>query len=306
MKHVLVAGKIHASGLEFLRNADAITFDYVEEVSTDSMLPFIGEAQALLLRTQPLPAHVIDMAKKLEIVARHGVGYDAVDMNALNARHIPLAVVGDVNSRSVAEHSFALMLAAARRLFLVDGQLRQGNWNYRNSLDSVELVAEIAHIFGMKTLAFDPYLAPDAIFSCGVTPVSNLEEGLVRADIVTLHIPSMGEGTLMGEKELGLMKKGAILINTARGALVDEKALYDAIQEGHLAAAGLDVFHDEPPARDNCLLNNPRIVLTPHNAGLTEETAQRMALMAAKNIVDFFAGKLNPALIVNSSSQPSS
>jgi len=115
--------------------------------------------------------------------------------------------------------------------------LRQGNWNYRNSLDSVELdgktlfivgfgrigrrMAEIAHVFGMKTLAFDSYLAPDAIFNCGVTPVSNLEEGLVRADIVTLHIPPMGEGTLMGKKELGLMKKGAILINTARGALVD-------------------------------------------------------------------------------------
>jgi len=314
-KHVLVAGKIHPDGLDLLRSSDNIVLDYVEEVSTQSMLPHIGTAHALLLRTQPLPADMIALATELEFVSRHGVGYDAVDMEALNARNIPLAVVGDVNSRSVAEHSFALMLAAARRLLLADRQLRQGNWNYRNSLDSVELegktllvvgfgrigrrVAEIAAVFGMKIQAFDPWLAAGRIRQYGAIALETLEEGLKRADVVTLHIPACAGKTLIGEKEIALMKKGAILVNTARGTLIDEKALNAAVEEGRIAAAGLDVFHDEPPLADNPLLHNPRIVLTPHSAGLNRETAQRMALSAAQNIVDFFAGRLDPGLIVN-------
>lgn len=314
MVRILVAGKLHPDGLALLKRDD-IQLDYVEEVSAASYRPYLKNADALLIRTQPLPAEYIAEATRLKIVSRHGVGYDAVDVGALNTRRIPLTVVGDVNSRAVAEHATMLMLAAARRALIFDRKMRNGEWNYRNTLDMDELdgrlllivgfgrigrrLAEIAKVLGMEVSAYDRYQPDDVIRAEGVRPVGDLNAALREADVVSLHVPRVGDTPLLGATELALMRRTAIVVNTARGGLIDEAALVEALNEGRLAGAGLDVFVNEPPADDDPLLSCERAVLSPHNAGLTVACARRMAVSAAQNILDHFAGVLDPALVVN-------
>ena len=236
-------------------------------------------------------------------------------MAALNARRIPLAIVGDVNSRAVAEHTLMLMLAAARRTVAFDHASKAGNWNARNGFNSGELdgkhllvlgfgrigrrVAELAQAFGMQVSALDPFVPADAMQSAGVAPGTSLDEELAQADVVTLHVPLDPKGAVIGAAQLKLMKPTAIIINAARGGLVDEAALDAALREDRLAAAALDVLVDEPPRADHPLLSNPGITLSPHNAGLTRECAARMAVAAAENIIAHFKGTLDRKLVVN-------
>lgn len=314
MPHVLVAGKIHDAGLNLLRSVPDVTVDVVEEVSTASYAPKIPEADALLIRTQPLPGAVVATAPRLRIVSRHGVGYDAVDLPALQARGITLSIVGDVNSRAVAEHTFTLMLALAKRVTAYDPAVRNGNWGLRNSFSATELygkrlflvgfgrigrlVAGMAHAFGMSVAAYDPYLESDAIRQGGADPVEDLADGLREADVVSLHVPKAGSRALIGAAELALLRPGALLVNTARGDLVDEVALADALDAGRIAGAGLDVFGSEPPTAGDRLLGCARALLSPHSAALTQECAARMSEAAARNILDFFEGRLDPRLTV--------
>lgn len=320
MPHVLVAGRIHPEGVAVLRAAPGVTFDLIDEVSTESYAPKMPEADALLIRTQPLPASVIAAAPRLKVVSRHGVGYDSVDAAALTARGIPLAVVGDVNSRAVAEHSFALMLALAKRVTAHDRATRDGNWSLRNSFSARELggrtlllvgygrigrmVGDMARAFGMRVTVHDPFQGAEAVRVTGAEPVASLEEGLAGADIVSLHVPKSGDRALIGVEELALMRPGAFLVNTGRGGLVDEDALADALDAGRLGGAGLDVFLAEPPTGQERLLRSDRVVLSPHIAGLTEECTVRMGEVAARNIVDFFDGRLDPKLVVNLPNSP--
>ena len=151
----------------------------------------------------------------------------------------------------------------------------------------------------MRITAFDPFQSEDAIQAGGATPAASLEAGLAAADYVSLHVPKSGNRPLIGAEELGRMKPDACLINTARGGLIDEPALVSALDRGHLHGAALDVFEDEPPAPDHPLLRSDRVLLSPHIAGLSIESAMRMSEAAARNILDFFAGRLDPALVVN-------
>ena len=311
---VLVAGKIHEAGLDLLRSRKGIFVDLVEAVTTEAYRPHLGEADAVLIRTQPMTAAEIVLAPKLKIVSRHGVGYDAVDVSALNARNIPLTIVGDVNSRAVAEHTLMLMLAVARRTVAHHVTTTTGQWNERNRFDAVELdgktllllgfgrigrrVAELATAFGMRVTAFDPNITADQMNALGVTAALNLDAALASADYVSVHLPG-GRAPVLGAAEIARMKSSAILINAARGGVIDEHALDISLRERRIRAAGLDVLAEEPPAQENPLLNNPFITFSPHNAGLTEECAMRMAVAASQNILDCFDDRLNPALVVN-------
>lgn len=315
MPHILVAGKIHEAGLDLLRQSPGVTFDAVEAVSLASYLPFLPRADAVVIRTQPMPASAIAEAPRLKIVSRHGVGFDSVDVPALTARHIPLAVVGDVNSRTVAEHTLMLMLAAARRTVFHDAAERSGRWELRNTFDSVELegkrllligfgrigrrVADIARAFGMDISAFDTMIPAAEIAAGGAEPVGDLAAGLAAADIVSLHMPGSGNRPVLGAAELARLKPTAIVVNTARGGLIDEVALDSALRARRLGGAGIDVLMDEPPKPDHPLLSNPYAVLTPHTAGLTQECAIRMAQVSVRNVLDYFAGRLDRRLVVN-------
>jgi len=314
MPHVLVAGKLHPSGIALLDGRPDVTYDYVEEISEPSYAPLIGFAEGLVIRTQPLSAETVGKAVRLRVVSRHGVGYDAVDLPALNDRGIALAVCGDVNSVSVAEQAMMLMLAASKRAIRADHALRSGDWTWRNLLEQGELwgkrllivgygrsgrhVARMAAGFGMEIRAFDPFLLRHGWPDGTVAPEATVAEGLAWADLVTVHAPK-GDEPVVAAPELAVMKPSAVLVNTARGGVVDETALIAALQEGRLAAAGLDVFEDEPPSPDNPLLSMDQVVLSPHIAGLTAECAERMAVSSVQNVLDFFAGAIDPALVVN-------
>lgn len=317
MPHVLVAGKLHPSGMALLRSAPDVTFDYVEEVSEPSYAPLIGKADALILRTQPLSAATVATADRLRLVSRHGVGYDAVHLPSLKERGIALAVVGDVNSVSVAEHSMMMILAASKRVLRADQAVRdKARWGWRNQLQAEEVfgkrlliigygrigrhLARMAGAFGMTIKAHDPFLERAAWPSGKVEPASELLEALSWADIVSVNVPK-SDRPIIGKIELDHMKSGSILVNTARGGIVDEKALVEALGSGRVGAAGLDVFDDEPPSPDNPLLAFDQLVLSPHIAGLTRECGERMAVASVQNVLDFFAGRIDPSLVVNQS-----
>lgn len=315
MPHVLVAGRLHPAGLAVLNAAQGFTSHLIDEISVDSYAPFLGEADAIILRTQPLTADLVARAQRLRIVSRHGVGYDAVDVAALNARGIALTIVGDVNSRAVAEHTLMLMLAVARRTVAHDQASRNGQWQVRNRFETVELdgksllllgfgrigrrVAELARAFGMTVSAHDPFVPADAMTALGVTPVTDRDAALAEADFVSLHMPPGGERAVIGPAELARMKPHAIIINAARGGLVDEAALDKALREGRLGGAGLDVLAEEPPPAGHPLLSNPLVTISPHAAGLTAECAARMAVAAVNNVIAYFSGTLDPSLVVN-------
>ena len=278
------------------------------------MRRLIGKADALVIRTQPLSAATIAQASRLKIVSRHGVGYDSVDVAALNKRRIPLCIVGDVNSLSVAEHAMMLILACAKQVIRADRAVRSGPWGWRNRLEAGEIsgkrlliigfgrsgrhLARMAEGFGMELRAFDPFLVERGWPEGAVAPAASLADGLAWADVVSVNAPKAGRPILAAE-EFARLKPGAIVVNTARGGIVDEAALASALADGRVAAAGLDVFDDEPPATDHPLLAFDQVVLTPHIAGLTQQAAERMAVSSVQNVIDFFAGRIDPDLIVN-------
>lgn len=315
MPHLLVAGKLHPVGEALLRSLPArgVTVDYVEEISEDSYAPLIHKADALVIRTQPLSAATIARAEKLRIVSRHGVGYDAVDLAALNARGIALAIVGDVNSVSVAEHAMMQLLAGAKRALLADRAVREpGGWGWRNRLEQQEIsgknllilgygrigrhLARMASGFGMQVRAHDPFLERAGWPEGPVAPTS-LDDGLEWADCISVHIPR-AERPIIGAAQMARMRHGVILANTARGGVVDEAALAEALASGQVGGAGVDVFDDEPP-QDSPLFAHSTAILSPHIAGLTAECGERMAIASVENALDYLNGTINGDLIVN-------
>ena len=207
-----------------------------------------------------------------------------------------------------------LLLAAAKRLIQADRSVRESNWGWRNRLETSELagkrlliigygrigrqLARIAGAFGMEVRVHDPFLEKAGWPNGPVLPASDLKKGLAWADAVSVNVPK-ADRPIIGIEELAAMKATAILINTARGGVVDEAALARALRDGRIAAAGIDVFDDEPPAPDHPLLSLDQVILTPHIAGLTAECGERMAISSVQNVLDFFAGNIDPALVVN-------
>lgn len=314
MRKVVVAGKLHASGRALLDQTPGLQVRYIEEISEESYAPYIDDADALLIRTQPMSAKTIAKAERLKIVSRHGVGYDAVDVKALNVRGIALAICGDVNSYSVAEHACMLILSASKRALRGDKSVRSGPWGWRHSLESQDLresnllilgygrigrhTADMMSGFGMNIRAYDPYLLSQGWPEGSVKPAQELAAALAWADVISVSAPK-ADKPLVAAAEFSKMKDGVVIVNTARGGIIDEIALVDALALGKVGAAGLDVFEIEPVADDNPLRTFDQVVLSPHIAGVTEGAAERMALGSAQNIIDFFNGEIDSGLVVN-------
>jgi D-3-phosphoglycerate dehydrogenase len=316
MSRVLVLGQINEAGLSILRARSGLALDLLPGASDAELIARIADVEAILVRTNPLSAAVLDAAPRLKVVSRHGVGYDNVDLVALDRRRIPLTVVGDVNAVPVAEQALFLMLALAKHGLAHDRATRGGNWSFRERFASGELagkrllllgfgrigraVAARAAAFDMEVAAYDPYVAGDAIAAAGVRRVTALHAGLAAADYVSLHLPLSPETrNVIDAAALAAMRPGARLICTARGGLIDEAALVEALRSGRLAGAGLDVFASEPPARDDPLLALDNVVLSPHIGALTQECGVRMAEVSARNVLAGLDGTLDPALVVN-------
>jgi D-3-phosphoglycerate dehydrogenase len=315
MWNVLVLGKIHADGIERLRQAG--DFRLIERPdSPPELMEQAKDADAIIVRTTRIDRALLDQAPRLKLVARHGVGYDAVDVAALTERGIPLALVGDVNSIAVAEHTLGLMLALAKQLVGYDRAIRADNFAVRNSFSARELsgrtilivgfgrigrqVGRLCRAFNMAVIIFDPFVAAADIEAEGCHAVADFKEALGEADFVSLHAPKLPDTQyLIGRAELSQMKGGAWLVNVSRGGMVDEQALVDAVQSEQLGGAALDVFESEPLSADHALAREERIILSPHSAAFTEECASRMAVACAGNVIACAAGRLDAALVVN-------
>ena len=316
MKKVVVAQPIHDEGLDLLRARDDVAVSVIDDADDRSLRAHLVEAAGVILRNDRLDAGMLAAAPKLEVVSRHGVGFEKIDVAALTRRGVPLTVVGDVNAVAVAEHTLYLMLAVARKALALDRAVRAGRFAERDEIASTELwrktllvvgfgrigrrVAALGRAFEMTVLVYDPLVAADEIAAAGCRPVADFRDALPDADVVSLHLP-LTEGTagLIGAVELAAMKPTAILINAARGGLVDEAALHRALVEGGIGGAGLDTFAHEPPGPDNPLLALANVVLSPHSASLTEECRRRMAIACARNVLDAFDGTLDAAVVVN-------
>jgi D-3-phosphoglycerate dehydrogenase len=317
MTHLVVAGKLHPAGVARLHAlmAQGVEVTYIETIDEPSYAAHIATADALVIRTQPMSAATIAKAQRLKVVSRHGVGYDAVDVDALNSRGIPLAIVGDVNSVSVAEQAMMQLLAGAKQAIRADRAVRDpSGWGWRNMLQQREIsgrnlliigygragkkLARMAAGFDMTVRAYDPYLRSLGWPDGSVAPIETLAEGLSWADCLSLHVPR-GDKPLLGAAEFDQMKPGMIIANTARGGVICEAALAEALSDGRVHAAGLDVFDVEPPTGDMAVARHDNVILSPHIAGLTEEASQRMAISCIENALGVLDGTIDPHLIVN-------
>jgi D-3-phosphoglycerate dehydrogenase / 2-oxoglutarate reductase len=316
MPHVLCLRPVHPEALERLRDHPGVTVEVMEDPTPENLKPVLPYTEAVIVRATRIDEAFLSMAPELRIVARHGVGYDAVDVPALTARGIPLTVTPDANAVSVAEHAMMLLLAVARRVKDYDAATRALDWGPREALPTFDLAgrtllvvgfgrigartARLAAAFGMRVLVYDPYVPGNTIKGAGFAPAKTLAAGLAEADAVTLHCPSNEETRgLVGKEFVVAMKRGSVLVNTARGTLVDEEALAAGLRSGQVAAAGLDVFREEPLKADMPLRDLPNVVMTPHSAAATAESVRRMSLSCADSVIAAFEGRLEPDVVIN-------
>ncbi|AEH50170.1 phosphoglycerate dehydrogenase [Pseudothermotoga thermarum] len=270
----------------------------------------VSPIHGIIVGTDPITRKVIESLPDLKVIAKHGVGVDNIDLKAAKERGIIVTNAPGSNNEAVADLTWALILAAARQVPKADQTTRQGRWDrfvgyeiYGKTIGIIGTgqiglaVARRAKGFGMRILGYDLVQNEIAIKELGVIYVS-LEELLKESDVVTVHVP-LNEKTqhMIGKKELELMKKTAILVNTSRGEVIDEEALYEALKNNRIFAAGLDVFSQEPPV-NSPLLKLENVVLTPHIGAYTVEANYRMGMAAAKSIVQVFNGEVPENMVV--------
>jgi len=278
--------------------------------SERALIEACGDADAILARLGTVTRRVIEAAPRLRIVARHGVGVDAVDLDAATERGVVVTTTGSENAAAVAEYTFALLLALLRHVVQADAGMRAGEW-HRDPLVGGELdgltmgvigygaigrrVARQAMGFGMRVLAYD---VADPAPERGVV-MGTLDELLAQSDVVSLHTRLNSDNAhLIDAQALARMKPGGYLVNTARGELLDESALIAALQQGSLRGAALDTYEREPLAADSPLRRLHNVLLSPHVAGQTEAALKRVAMAAAQCILDELAGRM-PAFVYN-------
>ena len=250
----------------------------------------------------------LEASRDMKVVTRIGVGYDAVDVAALSRRKIPLMVAGSANSPSVAEQALFMMLTLAKRAVEMHALVKDGKWSARLGKLPYDLFGKTILIVGfgrigtrmarrclameMNVLIFDPYKSVEEIKAAGCEAVGDLDAALPRADFISVHCPRTNETVgMFNAARLKRMKPSAYLVNTARGGIVEEAALYDALSSGKLAGAGLDVFEQEPPAVPYALFELPNVIIAPHVAGVTREAVDRMSEQTARNILSALDGE---------------
>lgn len=317
MAKVLIAGRIHPAGMAILEAAQGLEIIAITDPGAALPPEELASADALLIRYGALSEAQAANMICLKVVSRHGVGCDNLPVAALSARGIPVTTVGPVNAVAVAEHVMAMLLALIKQITPYDAAVRSGNWAIRDSLAVGELagrslmlmgfgrigreVARRAAAFDMQIHIHDPFVDAERIRAAGYHPVADWRAALPGMDALSLHLPATPETRgIIGAEELATMKPTAILINAARGGLIDEAALYDALA-GRMArgSVGLDCFSAEPPAPDMPIMTLPNVVLSPHSAALSAETAQRMGEVAARNVIAGLNGQLEPSMVFN-------
>ena len=306
---IAVMGEIHPDGWKIFEENNLESFELLN-FEENNLKKELSEVDAILLRTARLSNDVLSYCNKLKIVSRHGVGYDNVNVDYLNKKNIALGITSTSNAVSVAEHVLTSFLYLSKNIHLSDKLTREGKFNDKSSLPNFfELYQKNIVIFGFgrigKAVAkrclgfeanvyvYDPFVSKDIVEenNCKVVDKTN---GLKIADYISIHLPLNTETTnFIDEQELSLMKETAIVVNTARGGIINEVSLVNALQNKHILGAGLDVFEKEPPDENHPLFNLDNVILSPHNAALTIECRKRMAIESAENIAFFLLNNKN-------------
>ena len=316
MYKIGIIQKIHDKGLELLDANKNFEYEIIDDVSEENLLKKIHLYDGVTLRVSKLSNNLLSKATKLKVISRHGVGYDNVDTTYLKLKNITLLITATANAIAVSEHVFYLMLSISKNFLNLDNEVRLGNFRTNmNKFETFELhnkeilIAGFGRIgknlikkclgFDMVVKVYDPFVDEKVITDMGGQKVDNFDIALETLDFLSVHMP-LNEKTkdLINFKKMKTMKKSSVIINTARGGIVNETDLNQAINENIILGAGLDVFYNEPINVDNPLLRNKRIILSPHTAALTNECKIRMGKETASNIIDFFEKKVNKNMLV--------
>lgn len=304
---ILIPSDISQVGKDYLRDK-GYSIKMGRGLDEQTIMEDVAECDALLARNEHITRKIMEAGMRLKVISKHGVGLDKIDLDAARDLNIWVTNGPLSNTVAVAEHTMMLILACAKKLVYFDNAIRSGDYDIRNRVKGMDLegktlgllglgkiggmVAKKAiHGFGMQVIGYDPYLPPERR-DPELTYCDTMEEIFRQADVVSIHMPSTPETRGSINKDLiGLMKPTAYLVNAARGDLIREEDLVEALRAGTIAGAGLDVFNEEPPKPDNPLFQLPNVTLTPHNAALTLETTDRMGLHAAIGIDEILSGR---------------
>lgn len=304
---VLIPQDVAQPGKDYLRKR-GYEIKMGSGVTADAIAADVFDCDAILARTAPFPAKVIEAGKKLKVISRHGVGYDNINVGKATELGIWVTFAPESNANTVAEHAIGCIFTLARNFIQLDRETRAGNWGIRDKLLGFDLSGKVLSIVGlgkigrrvaqkashgldMKVVGYDPFLKPEQVAEFAA-PATSMEEVFGAADFVTVHIPG-GAATkgIINKKLFAVMKQTAFFINASRGDVVAESDLIEALRNGTIAGAAIDVYEKEPPPKDHPLMGMGNVLLTPHNASQTRECMIRMALHAAQGIDEVLAGK---------------
>ncbi len=311
-----IVERIDESGLKILEKHPNFEFDVIENISKENLIKELPKFDGLTLRVAKLDSEILSNCKKLKVISRHGVGYDNVDLNYIKKNNIKLLVTATANAVAVAEHAMYMILSLSKGVTSYDAAVRSGD--FKKNVSKIEtyelfnkeiLIAGFGRIgknlikrclgFEMKINVYDPFVNKEIIKSFNGNKVEDLNVAVKTADFISIHMPLNKETrNLIDLKMLKNMKKNTIIINTARGGVINEKDLDQALKEKIIFAAGLDVFEKEPPDPKNPLLKNNKVLLSPHSSSFTKECKSRMGIETAQNIIDFFENKIKESMLV--------
>ena len=316
MKKIAIIENIHKDGLELLEKDSNYKYELISDVSEKNLINKLPEFDGCTLRVSKLDENILKHCPNLKVISRHGVGYDNVDLPYIKKKNISLLITATANAVAVAEHVIYMMLAISKSMNQYDKEVRLGNFK-KNALniETLELFKKKILIVGfgrigkslikrclgfeMRVNVYDPFVNTDVIKKFGGNKIENLEENLKDCDYLSLHIPLTKQTrNMINYEKIKTMKKNAIIINTSRGGIINEIDLDKALRDDIIFGAGLDVFDKEPIDKNNPLINNKKVLLSPHSATFTNECKSRMAIETTKNIIDFFENKLDKSMIV--------
>ncbi len=315
-RKVLVVQGLHEEGIKMLEMRPDIDFQVIMSDDENEISEAAKDVHAITVRTANISEKVIENAENLLIVSRHGVGYDSIDVSALTRKKIPLTIAAHSNMITVSEHAMMMMLALSKNVFYYDEFTRKADWSTRWNNKSWDLaqkkllvigfgrigskVTKRAKAFDMEVLVYDPYISKNLIHEAGAKSIDNIFNILSEVDIVTIHCPRNEETeNMFSRKEFENMKKTSYIVNCARGGIINEEDLYNALKNNVISGAGLDVFDEEPAPLSNKILELKNVILSPHIAGVTVEATIRMSTESVQNVFNIFDKKINKNVIVN-------
>ena len=316
MNKIAIIEEIDKEGLKLFDKNSKFSYEIITDTSEENLIRVLPNFDGCSLRVSKLTSKIMSACKNLKIISRHGVGYDNIDLNYIKKNNITLTITATANAAAVSEHVMYMMLNLSKAKLTYDDEVRNGS--FKKNIKKIKtfelmgkkiLIAGFGRIgkslikkclgFDMKVSIYDPFLDEKIINDSGGKKVLSLEEGIQVADFVSIHMPLNNKTKNLFNYELiKKMKKNSIIINTARGGIINEVDLNTALNENLIFGAGLDVFEKEPPSSDNPLLKNRRLIMSPHTSALTDECKIRMAKETVKNIIDFFDNKLDKSVIV--------